>query len=135
MQWDTAGQEKFHTITQSYYRGSHAIIVVYDCGSLDSFNSCKNWLNEIDHETNGNVVKILVANKCDREDRTVSTEAGQEFAESQNIYFIEVSAKNGININETFDYVINEVMKKLTLDTQSNGVNLDNKKKKKDKKC
>ena len=125
MQWDTAGQEKFHTITQSYCRGSHAIIVVYDCGSLDSFNSCKNWLNEIDHETNGNVVKILVANKCDREDRTVSTEAGQEFAESQ----------NGININETFDYVINEVMKKLTLDTQSNGVNLDNKKKKKDKKC
>jgi Ras-related protein Rab-1A len=30
MQWDTAGQDRFKTITSSYYRGADAVIVVYD---------------------------------------------------------------------------------------------------------
>ncbi len=45
---DTAGQERFRTITSSYYRGAHGIIVVYDVTDRDSFQNVKQWLHEID---------------------------------------------------------------------------------------
>ena len=41
LQWGTAGQERFRTITSSYYRGAHGIIVVYDVADQESFNNVK----------------------------------------------------------------------------------------------
>lgn len=62
---DTAGQERFRTITSSYYRGAHGIIVVYDCTDQESFNNVKQWLEEIERYACENVNKLLVGNKCD----------------------------------------------------------------------
>ncbi len=44
--WDTAGQEKFKTITSAYYKGAHGIIVVYDVCDRNSYESVINWLHE-----------------------------------------------------------------------------------------
>ena len=46
--WDTAGEEKFRTVTASYYRGAHGIIVVYDVTDQTSFTNVKQWMKEID---------------------------------------------------------------------------------------
>lgn len=48
MQWDTAGQDRFKTITSSYYRGADGIIIVYDITDKTSFENVKTWLAEIE---------------------------------------------------------------------------------------
>lgn len=65
--WDTAGQEKFKTITSAYYKGAHGVILTYDITDRKSFVDLQNWLSEIDKYSKENVVKILVGNKNDLE--------------------------------------------------------------------
>ena len=63
--WDTAGQDRFKTITTSYYRGAHGILIVYDVTNRTSFEQIKVWLGEIEKNAREKVVKILVGNKSD----------------------------------------------------------------------
>ena len=101
--WDTAGQERFKTITATYYKGAHGIILVYDITDRQSFQDIDNWLGEIQTHANPNVAKLLIGNKCDLEnERAVSAQEGKEYAESLGMNFLETSAKNKINIEETF---------------------------------
>ena len=71
--WDTAGHEKFRTITTSYYRGAHAIVIVFDITDRKSFQQVEKWLSEIDKFAKENVLKFIVGNKSDLSaKRTVS---------------------------------------------------------------
>ena len=45
---DTAGQERFHTITTSYYRGAMGIMLVYDITNAKTFDNITKWLRNID---------------------------------------------------------------------------------------
>lgn len=49
---DTAGQERFHTITTSYYRGAMGIMLVYDITNAKSFENISKWLRNIDEVSN-----------------------------------------------------------------------------------
>lgn len=63
--WDTAGQEKFKTITSAYYKNAQGIILVYDVCDKKSFEDIQNWIGEIERYSNRETVRILVGNKCD----------------------------------------------------------------------
>jgi len=100
--WDTGGQERYATMTQSYYRQSDCIIVVFDVSNEDSFETTSQWWKEIDRYSKKEVLRILVGNKVDL-NRAVETEKGKEQANSLNAaYFYETSAKNGINCKQLF---------------------------------
>uniref|UniRef100_A0A8B9PW21 RAB1A, member RAS oncogene family n=1 Tax=Apteryx owenii TaxID=8824 RepID=A0A8B9PW21_APTOW len=131
--WDTAGQERFRTITSSYYRGAHGIIVVYDVtdqeeeeeeesllvetdvGFLrESFNNVKQWLQEIDRYASENVNKLLVGNKCDlTTKKVVDYTTAKEFADSLGIPFLETSAKNATNVEQSFMTMAAEIKKRM----------------------
>ena len=109
--WDTAGQERFRTIISSYYRGAHGILLIFDVTETESFESLKNWLIEIEKNTNKNVIKLLIGNKCDLEDkRVISYETGKDFAEQYNMKYIETSAKTDLNVTEAFGLIGKELM-------------------------
>ncbi|OAX40038.1 ras-domain-containing protein [Rhizopogon vinicolor AM-OR11-026] len=101
--WDTAGQERFRTITSSYYRGAHGIILVYDVTDNDTFTNVKQWLQEIDRYASEGVNKLLVGNKCDlTTKRVVEYSIAKEFADQLSIPFLETSALNATNVEQTF---------------------------------
>jgi len=91
------------TITSSYYRGAHGIIVVYDVTDLESFTNVKQWLHEIDRYASESVIKLLVGNKSDLKDkRKITYEQGKELADTIEIDFIETSAKESTNVELAF---------------------------------
>ena len=112
--WDTAGQERFRTITQTYYKGAMGIILAYDCTDENSFANVKSWVKQIEAHANPGVVKVLIGNKCDRPDKKIETEKGKELADECRMAFFETSAKNGINVKETFYYLAKEIKDKST---------------------
>ena len=109
--WDTAGQERFKNIIASYYRGAHGILLLYDVTDKDSFKNLSNWLIEIEKNASKNVLKVLIGNKCDLEDKRVVTfNQGKEFADTYGLKFIETSAKKNLNVNEAFETLGRELM-------------------------
>eukprot|EP01110_Echinostelium_bisporum_P007097 TRINITY_DN27394_c0_g1_i1.p1 TRINITY_DN27394_c0_g1~~TRINITY_DN27394_c0_g1_i1.p1 ORF type:complete len:196 (-),score=19.01 TRINITY_DN27394_c0_g1_i1:420-1007(-) len=109
--WDTAGQERFRTITSSFYRGAHGIIVVYDITDAATFNNVKLWMQEIQRYASAGVIKMLVGNKLDQEDkRQVTASAAKDLAASLSIEFTETSAKSGAEVDQAFQMIAEEVM-------------------------
>ncbi|XP_067225072.1 ras-related protein Rab-18a isoform X2 [Chanodichthys erythropterus] len=87
--WDTAGQERFRTLTPSYYRGAQGVILVYDVTRRETFAKLDNWLNELDtYCTRNDLVKMLVGNKIDKEDRELERDEGLKFARKHSMLFI-----------------------------------------------
>lgn len=82
--WDTAGEEKYKSLTSIYYKGAVGAILVYDITRRDTFDRvCTQWIGELKNFSDPNIVTMLVGNKCDLKDkREVSTEEATAFAES-----------------------------------------------------
>ena len=109
--WDTAGQERFKNIISSYYRGAHGILLLYDVTDKESFKNLSNWLIEIEKNASKNVLRLLIGNKCDLEEkRVISFNQGKEFADTYGLKFIETSAKKNFNVSEAFETLGRELM-------------------------
>lgn len=111
--WDTAGQERFKTITQTYYKGAMGIIMTFSVNDRSSFNAMENWLKQIKTHAAENVVKVLVANKIDCQDRKVSAEEGRKLAQNFGVAYYEVSAKENLNITDMFMAIGREIKDKI----------------------
>jgi small GTP-binding protein len=112
--WDTAGQERYRAITSAYYRGAVGALLLYDITSMTSFQSASRWLKELRENADPNIVVMVVGNKSDLADkRVVQTHDAVEFARTEQVFFLETSAKDSINVHEAFTTLIREVLKKL----------------------
>lgn len=101
--WDTAGQERYRSLAPMYYRGASAAVIVYDITNKKSFEGAKGWINELKSVHSNDIIIALAGNKNDLEEkRAVDRELAESFANSNNILFIETSAKTGHNVNELF---------------------------------
>ncbi|KAI5804027.1 ras-domain-containing protein [Peziza echinospora] len=109
--FDTAGQERFRTLTSSYYRNAQAVILVYDTSNRDSFLSMPHWFREAETHAAPDVVKFLVGSKKDKEaSRAVKEEEGRELAERYGAGFVEVSSKTRENVRRPFVEVVDAVV-------------------------
>jgi len=105
--WDTAGQDRFRSITKNYYKGANGIVVIFSVTDKRTFGNVKNWIHQIKAEVDEKVTIILVGNKIDdEENREVTKEEGEEAARNFGLDFFECSAKTGENINSTFNELV-----------------------------
>lgn len=116
--WDTAGQERFRSITKSYYRNSVGALLVYDICNRSSFEHIPQWMSEAKrHIDPHRPVFALVGCKADLigngGQREVSKEEAKAFADNSGLFFIETSAKNGLNVEEAFRAVTQEVYNRI----------------------
>ena len=111
--WDTAGHERFKSITTSYYRGADGVILVFDLSRKQSFDELSFWMDEIKSYAPKDVVFFLVGNKNDLLDRNVNINDIEKFIIDNNIKnYIEVSAKSNFNINKLFKNLTSEIFNK-----------------------
>ena len=110
---DTTGQEKYHSVTNLFVKGSNIVILVYSIDSVTSFNNLEYWYSMvIDNLKDTEYILAIIGNKTDLfEEEVVSEEEGKRFAESKNAKFQLVSAKEDPDgINKLFDNLFEEII-------------------------
>ncbi|GAA6008447.1 hypothetical protein JCM11491_004481 [Sporobolomyces phaffii] len=117
--WDTAGQERYKSLAPMYYRSSHAAVVVYDITSAASLEKARSWIAELHRQADPSILIYLAGNKLDLADqqRQVSKEEAEKFAQEEGLLWSEVSAKTGQGIKEIFQ----TIAEKLQIDTPTAG--------------
>lgn len=112
--WDTAGQEKYQTITKTFYKDAHAIVLVYDLTSKASFEEMKNtWYEEAKRNADPNVIFVIVGNKKDEVGKIeVDAAEAERFAKSEGLLSFQTSAKSGDNVENTFFALTKEIYAK-----------------------
>lgn len=115
--WDTAGLERFRTMTSSYYRGAHAVLLIFDITEALSFASLRGWMREARRYCTPSVRVFVIGNKCDlAERRAVDRESVQEFmfkesvGEVHDLTYYETSARTSSGVVDAFVAVARSVL-------------------------
>ncbi len=118
--WDIAGQNKFQTMRRHFYQGSEAILLIFDLTNRISFNSIKNWYEDVIKNMEKHHLKMIgyiFGNKTDlTEVRKVKLVEALALAKELNLKYIETSAMTGKNVEYAFydiaESVINSRLEK-----------------------
>lgn len=115
--WDTAGQEQFHKITTSYYKGAQGIMLVYDVTDRASLANIEYWIKNIKSHASDQVQVALIGNKTDLRSANTDptkkfceTERGKEIAVKYGIPFFETSAKDSFNVEIAFLTLVEHIV-------------------------
>ena len=108
---DTAGQERFRSLCMNSIRPCDGLILMYDITNRETFDLISKWIDEIFEIKDKDCPFILIGNKFDLKDkRKVSEEEGLKAAENYNTTYFEVSAKEGINVEEAIEGLLNKII-------------------------
>eukprot|EP00831_Metopus_contortus_P060026 TRINITY_DN5194_c0_g1_i2.p1 TRINITY_DN5194_c0_g1~~TRINITY_DN5194_c0_g1_i2.p1 ORF type:complete len:132 (-),score=18.27 TRINITY_DN5194_c0_g1_i2:40-435(-) len=94
----------------NYYGKAMGVLFVYDCTDEKSFTEIRNWVKQIENHARIDIVKLLVAAKCDRTDSKIKPADGKALADEYKMHFIETSAKYGTNVADAFEYLADTIL-------------------------
>ena len=97
--WDVAGQDRFATVREGFYRGAKAAALVYDLSQPESVADLPRWLAEVQRRE-PSVDWLVVGNKCDL--AQASAEAGAQFAAAHGKAQVLASALSGVGVEAMF---------------------------------
>ncbi len=104
--FDVAGQKYFRKVRKNYYRGTQAILFVFDVSRKETFENITDWVKDVESEL-GDLKKqkikcLLIGNKIDLPDRQVKMMEAKKLGDSLGFNFMLTSAKDGTNVNKAF---------------------------------
>lgn len=102
--WDTAGQEKYRSLTPIYFNGAALAILVFDITNKSTLSELDFFVQAINNKSPDYVKFVLVGNKADlQERREVTQEQAENYANDIDAsFYIEISAKTCAGVDELF---------------------------------
>eukprot|EP00928_Gymnodinium_smaydae_P047702 TRINITY_DN31851_c0_g1_i1.p1 TRINITY_DN31851_c0_g1~~TRINITY_DN31851_c0_g1_i1.p1 ORF type:complete len:213 (-),score=38.19 TRINITY_DN31851_c0_g1_i1:97-735(-) len=114
--WDTAGQERYRAVTRAYFRGALGALILYDITSEASYGHLAEWLQDAQDQASEDIVIMIVGNKCDLADqRKVTFDRANTWAQDHNLMFLETSALTGENVQEVFHILATQIHAKASV--------------------
>ena len=109
--YDTAGQERYKSISLNAIKNTQGVILMYDITNKKSFDAITKWMKDIIEAKGQDFPIVLLGNKCDMEqERQVTKDEGEKLAQKYNLSFFETSNKTGKNIEEAGLELINKIL-------------------------
>ncbi|MHA1975307.1 MAG: Rab family GTPase [Candidatus Hodarchaeales archaeon] len=113
--WDLAGQQRFEFVRSTFYRGSRAIVMVFDVTNPTSLTNLHEWkieiLQNLGGKRNHNIPIVLLGNKADLQQKLlIDQDAISKFRDAlqmefhaDSTAFMYTSALSGMNVEESFE--------------------------------
>ena len=107
---DTGGQEKYRSLSISYFRHADVVLFVFSLNDVISFDNMQEWINTFNQNNSGKNVKkmYLIGNKNDL-DQLVDQKLIDEFAKKNGILYISMCAKSKNKVDELFNLIAEEL--------------------------
>ena len=105
---DTAGQERYNSLGETYYKKADCCLLMYDITSTMSFEKVRDYyIEQIKENCKSDIKVILLGNKSDLEEqRAVSQEEGKDLANNNGYIFMESSCKDNYNVSDAFTALV-----------------------------
>ncbi len=111
--WDTSGHERYNALIPNYLRDANIIMLCFDITSKPSFERLTIFYKMIDKDSSPRPILMLVGTKCELEnERQVSKETAQKYAQELGAEYIETSAASDINVKTTFEKAAQAVLQR-----------------------
>ncbi|GFR97320.1 Ras-related protein Rab-8A [Elysia marginata] len=120
---DTGGQERYRSLTSSYYRGAHGAILVMNLASAKSLESIEQWLADLDTFCSvSSCSRVLLGTNCTSSSRSVPPESGRLFAENRALPYMEIDAAQYFNVVESLQLIVDRIVREVTISTTKSQV-------------
>ena len=119
--WDTAGQEKYRSVTKTLFSKVQGFIAMFDLTKEETFVDIKSWIELIKEECGNHIPILLVGNKSDLKDQQfIPEEMIKKYTEDQNLEYIQTSSKTGDNIKKAINMICKQISEKTEDETSFN---------------
>ena len=108
--WDTAGQVRFKTMTERFFRGADAVIFIFDADDRRSYENVSNWLLKEDHYSTKDIKYLLIANIDDSKKREVSKSEIKILSKKLQIDYVELNISNDLEVTNTITKLVNTII-------------------------
>jgi len=109
--WDTAGQDKYMSISDHYYKKASGSVILFDLTSRESFKNLSKWIEDLSQKGEESVEMVIVGNKSDLvEERVVTEKEARIFADDLSATYMESSSLTKDNIKEVFETIVSSTI-------------------------
>ncbi|KAL4442209.1 hypothetical protein ABPG74_009227 [Tetrahymena malaccensis] len=123
--WDTAGQPQFQNLISQFYRNTSAAILAFDINKVETLRQLDFYFNDLNNQLGQDVIKVIISTRCDLKGqkyddnsnpiKAVSDEEINQYVKEKGLKYFETSSKQDIGVKDTFNYIIEEILKKQSL--------------------
>ena len=123
--WDTAGQEKYRSLTKIFIKDAKIALLVYAIDDENSFKDLDMWLNIVKEVNNEKIILGIAANKADLYDKAkVTDEQGKQYAKKIGASW---SSTSSLQDDNGIDGLVDELLEKYLKIKGNNGSTNENK--------